>query len=53
MPVAEDQSKPTNAAVSLVVAFVLCLGTMWAWTVVQLAVMVSPFLVRNILWTHQ
>jgi hypothetical protein len=55
MPVGEDQSKPNNAVsealgVNLVAAFVLGLGTMWAWTVVQLAVMVSqgePFLLRN------
>jgi hypothetical protein len=61
VPVAEDQRKPAKAAsealgVGLVVAVVLGLGTMWAWIVVQLAVMVfqvEPFLVRNILWTHQ
>jgi len=61
VPVVEDQSKPAKAAsealgVGLVVAFVLGLGTMWAWIVVQLSVMVSQvesFLFRNILWTHQ
>jgi len=61
VPIAEDQSKPAGPAsealaLSLVVALVLGVGTLWAGIVVQLAVLVSqmePLLVRNILWTHQ
>jgi hypothetical protein len=60
VPLPDNRSKPGKAAsellgMSAVVLFVLGIGTVWAWIVVQVALMLSemePLLVRNILWTH-
>jgi hypothetical protein len=61
VPAALDQSKPARAAseavgLGLVASLVVGAGAVWAWSIVQLLLMISqaePLLVQNILWTHQ
>ena len=59
--VAEDQSKATKSTgevvgFGLVLSFLLVVGTVWAWIIVKLAMMLSEvlaLLLQNILRTRQ
>ena len=61
VPAALDQSKPAKTAseavgLGLVASLVVGAGALWAWSIVQLLLMISqaePLLVQNNLWTHQ